>query len=179
MNLRPQGDVYGPNSGENGKSHTVLKERAMEISPDTRKPVDRLTPNDFSAFPIWEYALDEEGIEGRDETWVRPLTARVVPRGQYSLQVAADFKAASGRSYSGFLNVTTAEESVEIGGGVILYGSNYLPIPIRKMFSFEKLKEVLLSRLGLSEAEVLPITYTLRVPIEGEQALRSGKLTSV
>ena len=165
MNLRPQEDV-------------CAKGRTLGISPDTRKPVDRLTVNDFSAFPIWEYALDEEGIEGRDETWVRPLTARVIPKGKYSLQVAADLKTASGRSYSGFLNVTTAEGRVEIGGGVILDSSNYVPIPSREMFGFEQLKEVLLSRLRLSEAELFPITYTLRVLIEGEQALRSGKFTS-
>ncbi len=37
------------------------------------KPVDHLTPEDFQAFPVWEYDLDSEGIEGRDETWVRPV----------------------------------------------------------------------------------------------------------
>ena len=154
----------------------MFEERTTGMSAETRKPVDRLTVNDFSAFPIWEYALNEEGIKGRDETWVRPLTARVVPRGQYSLQVAADFRIASGRTYSGFVNVNTAEEPVEISGGVILDGPNYLPIPRREMFGFEQLKEVLLSSLGLSGAEVFPITYTLRVSIEGEQILRSGKL---
>ena len=101
----------------------------MATRLETRKPVDRLTVNDLSTFPVWEYALDEEGIEGRDETWVRPLNTQVVPSGQYSLQVAADFKAACGRTYSGFVDVTTAGEPVDISGGVILHGSDYLIIP--------------------------------------------------
>lgn len=28
--------------------------------------------DDFLIFPVWEYALDEEGEDSRDETWVRP-----------------------------------------------------------------------------------------------------------
>ena len=38
-----------------------------------RKPVDELTIEDFIDSPIWEWAIDEEGNEGQDETWVSPL----------------------------------------------------------------------------------------------------------
>jgi len=38
----------------------------------TRKPIDRLTVDDLVAYPIWEYAIDEEVVDDRDETWVRP-----------------------------------------------------------------------------------------------------------
>jgi hypothetical protein len=37
-----------------------------------RKQVYELTPNDLSAFPVWEFRLDEQGEEGRDESTVRP-----------------------------------------------------------------------------------------------------------
>jgi hypothetical protein len=47
----------------------------------------------LSAFPIWEYASDEEGVKGQDETWVRPVDAQVVRKGQWSLTVAAEFRA--------------------------------------------------------------------------------------
>lgn len=148
----------------------------MAATLKTRKPVDHLTASDLSTFPVWEYALDEEGTEGRDETWVRPLNAQGVPRGQYSLQVAADFKAACGRTYSGFVDVTTAEEPVNISGGVILHGSDYLFIPSPGMFGFEEARGELLSRLKLSESELFPITYTLRVLIVGERFYRTGAL---
>src|SRR5271157_1145792 len=36
-------------------------------------PVEQLTPEDLKAFPVWEYDLDGETIEGQDETWVRPV----------------------------------------------------------------------------------------------------------
>jgi hypothetical protein len=135
------------------------------MSLETRKPITDLTPADLDAFPIWEYALDEEGVEGQDETWVRPLNMPVVPRNQYSLSVATEFRAVCGRIYPGFCIVTTAGQEVEIGAGVILHGTDYLPVDDR---------EELCERTGLTEAELFPITYRLRVPIEGEQLRRSG-----
>lgn len=38
------------------------------------KPIDKLTIEDLKQNPIWEWALDEEENEERDETWVKPTT---------------------------------------------------------------------------------------------------------
>ncbi len=38
----------------------------------TRKQVYELTLEDLSKFPVWEFALDEEGEAGQDEATVRP-----------------------------------------------------------------------------------------------------------
>jgi hypothetical protein len=40
-----------------------------------RKQVYELTQHDLSTFPVWEFRLDGEGEEGRDEATVRPYTA--------------------------------------------------------------------------------------------------------
>jgi len=40
-----------------------------------RKQVYELTLEDLSEFPVWEFRLDDEGEEGRDESTVRPYTA--------------------------------------------------------------------------------------------------------
>lgn len=37
-----------------------------------RKQVYELTLDDVKKFPVWEFALDEEGEEGQDEATVRP-----------------------------------------------------------------------------------------------------------
>ena len=39
-----------------------------------RKQVYELTLDDLEKFPVWEFRLDEEGEEGRDESTVRPYT---------------------------------------------------------------------------------------------------------
>jgi hypothetical protein len=40
-----------------------------------RKQVYELTLEDLGKYPIWEFRLDEEGEEGRDESTVRPYSA--------------------------------------------------------------------------------------------------------
>ena len=39
------------------------------------KKVDELTPQDFAVHPVWEFAPEMEGVEGFDETVVKPVTA--------------------------------------------------------------------------------------------------------
>lgn len=66
----------------------------MQVTLKTRKPVNKLTPEDLVTFPIWEFASDEEGVEGQDETWVRPVRRSQVPLEAYSQLVAADLTTA-------------------------------------------------------------------------------------
>lgn len=139
----------------------------MTINLRTRKPITKLTPADLETFPVWEFALDEEDVEGQDETWVRPVDSSVVPRGKYSLLVATEFHAACGRSYPGFSIVTTARGQVEIEAGRGLVGGDYLPVDDLDPW---------LSRTGLTRTELCPITFELRVLIEGERERRRGVL---
>lgn len=37
------------------------------------KPMDDVTLEDMLQYPIWVFALDEEGDEGQDETWLKPV----------------------------------------------------------------------------------------------------------
>src|SRR4051794_13393492 len=90
-----------------------VNQASMPPTPDTRKPAQSLTTADLDAFPIWQFADDEEGIEGRDETWVRPVDARSVPRRSYTI-VAADFRAACGREFRGHIAVSRLEDPAEI-----------------------------------------------------------------
>src|SRR5580698_8379891 len=100
----------------------------MAATIGTRKPIDQITVADLVDFPIWEFCLDEEGVEGMDETWVRPLAAAAVPNGAYSLSVAAEFETASDIRVSGLMGVTSAGE-VEISEAVLLFDGKYLFVP--------------------------------------------------
>lgn len=139
----------------------------MAVNLRTRKPVTGLAPADLEAFPVWEFAIDEEGAEGQDETWVRPIGSRGVPRGKYSLQVATEFRTACGQRYPAFSIVTTAQGQVEIQGAILLIGGEYLPADD---------PDALLSCTGLTATELFPMTFELRVLIEGEQERRRGVL---
>lgn len=62
-----------------------------------RKSVADLTWDDLDAHPAWEYALDEEGRRGQDETTVRPVALPLSPRMPGPLIVAAVFTFPNGR----------------------------------------------------------------------------------
>ena len=45
----------------------------MPYTTGKAKSLDEITLDDVLKYPIWEWALDEEGEEGQDETWQRPI----------------------------------------------------------------------------------------------------------
>jgi hypothetical protein len=151
----------------------------MAATIATRKPIDQITVADLVDFPIWEFCLDEEGVEGMDETWVRPLAAAAVPNGAYSLSVAAEFETASGLRVNGLVGVTTTAGEVEISEAVLLFDGKYLFVPGKHDMRIDALREhderlrwAIADALGTSP--VFPLRYRLSVPIEGEASHREG-----
>ena len=137
----------------------------MELK--SRKPVGRLTAKDFAAFPIWEYTIDEEGVEGRDETWVRPVATTVIPSQTYT-HVAADFTAACGQAYNGYVTVSNLDGAAEVCQGVIFHGGLALFVSNPEAFGFRQSREELLAALALAESELFPLAFRLRALVEGQ-----------
>jgi hypothetical protein len=137
------------------------------------KSVRLLTLADLAAFPIWEF--DEEGLAGRDETWIRPVDARSVTARSYTL-VAADFRAACGREYEGLIAVSRLEEPAEFFNAVIHEGDGSYLVPNPELALYDRAMANLLDGLGLSKAALFPLDDMLRVPFEGEPRCRSGIL---
>ena len=139
---------------------------------------------DLTKYPIWEYTIDEEGIPDQDETWVRPLPRKTVPKEAYSLQVRAEFTTPLGKIINGFMDVCTANRKIEIRNGVMVE-PEYLFIP---QLSREKAisknaiwcieeRDNILKTLDCDEAEVFPLKYSLKVKITGERNFRQGIIT--
>jgi hypothetical protein len=152
----------------------------MSAHLGTRKPILKLKAADLRAFPIWEYAVDEEGDGEMDETWVRPVEATAVPKGAYSQIVATDFLTVAGRKLQGFVIVSTANGKVEIDPGAIVgrIGYRALPRMSRKAAMTQKatwdvaLRERFLAAMRLADNEVFPLHGCLRVVIRGEKTPR-------
>lgn len=156
----------------------------MPATLKTRKPVVKLTVTDLRTFPVWEYAIDEEGDGDQDETWVRPVDCTTVRKGVYSQIVATDFATPAGSELQGFMIVTTAQGKVEIHAGAVVGSLGYRALPwlsrklaIRRNATWDvAARDRLLSAVGQSEAEVFPLQYSLRVLIRGEKEARRGVL---
>jgi len=66
-----------------------------------RKQIEKLLITDLEQCPFWEFALDEEGKEGQDETTVRPNPSWTLGRGLCA--VRTDFKLNCGIKQVGYL----------------------------------------------------------------------------
>jgi len=156
----------------------------MTATFNSRKPIHKLRAGDFRAFPIWEYAIDEEDKPGRDETWVRPVKGHRVRNGVYSQLVAAAFTARSGETLNGFMTVNTAGPKIEVLPGVILGRVGFRPIPtvsrklaIRRHNTWAiEVREALAKALRQQESSVFPLSYCLLVTIHGEISPRRGRI---
>jgi hypothetical protein len=81
------------------------------------------------------------------------------------LLVATDFRTATGRTFPGFSSVSTGGRGIEVEPGVALGEGIY------ETFDYP---DELAKALGLAEAELFPLAYTLRAAIEGEAGPREG-----
>lgn len=78
-----------------------------------RKQVYELTQEDLAKFPVWEFALDEEGEEGQDEATVRPYKAAGAldpSEGDGMFVVRASFTLADGSRVPGYLTPPTRSD---------------------------------------------------------------------
>lgn len=144
----------------------------MEITLQTRKPVEALTREDLDAFSIWEFAAGEAGDERQDETWIRPLERATIPRPADALSVVADFMTADGTSFVGIVALSTGDGIAFAGAslladGAYIYAAHGEKTPLRYKTSTA-------SELGKSPAGIYPLRFTLRALLDGEAAPRSG-----
>jgi hypothetical protein len=145
------------------------------VTLKTRKPCDRLWQSDLAAFPIWEFADDEEAIPGRDETWVRPLNRRTIARSRSVYAVAAKFTLANSLQFNGVAWIETFEEEPTIQGGAILYNRRYLSIPGKvdlQLGVYDRILNNLAEEVRVNNKDIFPISIDLAVRIQGESDLR-------
>lgn len=155
-------------------------------TPASRKPAHELNLDDLKVFQVWEYCLDEEGVEGQDETWVRPFIGSTIPADAWSLQVAAEFTLGDGSKFDGFVDVTTAsmedlvpvlgEEALSQPDAVIFVEGRHAYVPTKAVYNYSEAREELAKVLARDLGAIFPIGYVLAVPVEGEQQPRRGEL---
>jgi hypothetical protein len=174
--LRATGAVT---DGAFAEMQRLLREPDDEVAePPTpspiRKQVTALLPGDIKRFPIWEYALDEEGEEGQDETTVRPRPdlKRAEPH-EGLFVVAAEFVTADGTRFDGF---ASPHEEAHVGytqptivtdqGQVNFWFGLFPPKPAAIARAYHT--------LGKTAPELFPLRY--RALVEHAGAILDGEL---
>ena len=79
---------------------------------NVRKQVYELTLHDLATFPVWEFRLDEEGEEGRDESTVRPYAVSgPLQYGERMFIVRAVFTLVDGSRMQGYFTPPRGEDA--------------------------------------------------------------------
>ncbi|MBI5543941.1 MAG: hypothetical protein HY901_08650 [Deltaproteobacteria bacterium] len=134
-----------------------------------RKQVYDLTPADLERFAVWEYALDEEGVEGQDEATVRPVSV-TDPRKLKGrmVMVRARFELADGSRMVGYLSPplgaerdlgTTQPAIVGSFGQVTFWMGIIRPKPSDLAKTYK--------HLGKSPSQVFPLTFESDIDLPG------------
>jgi hypothetical protein len=151
--------------GEGGSGGS---ERDTEGATDIRKQVYDLTRQDLEQFPVWEFALDEEGEPGQDEATVKPradLDTGVAPE-EGLFVVRAEFKAADGSAFDGFVTPEPAGDLGAVQPSVVTNEGH-----VSFWFGMVKPDSEALGKsyatLGVKRGELFPITFRTVVPVNG------------
>jgi hypothetical protein len=81
-------------------------ERCARKMMKMRKQVYDLTLDDITRYPVWEYAVDEEGDGGQDEATVRPITLSDVELQNSSCMVRTQFNLADRTILLGLVTIS-------------------------------------------------------------------------
>jgi hypothetical protein len=134
-----------------------------------RKQVYELTLRDLSTFPVWEFRLDAEGEEGRDESTVRPYSALgPLDPGDGMFVVRAIFTLADGSRMRGYFTPPRRDDAgmgtlqpiiVTDRGQVRLWCGTATPSPKRLAHNYEL--------LGKNAKQVFPVQFESDVDLIG------------
>jgi hypothetical protein len=143
------------------------------VAPRIRKSASALTKDDLVSHPVWEFAGDEEGIEGQDETTVRPYLGALPAERAYGLLSRADFTSADGRHHIGYVDASPGEgEDIEASLPVIVCDAGQVGFWYGAIIPSELELSENHSKLGSTDNQLFPVKYrssdgALTEPIEG------------
>ncbi len=139
------------------------------VAMKVRKQIYDLTLDDLTRFPVWEFALDEEGEEGQDEATVRPVIMSGAPDPAESMFIVrAQFTLADGSKEFGYLTTPSKGDEglgrlqpviVTKKGQVLFWHGILAPKAAALAQAYEKLDR--------KAADIFPLNAKSDVDLEG------------
>jgi hypothetical protein len=150
--------------------HDSRRSRHFSVEEASNSALQRVSADDLTKFPVWEFALDDEGEEGQDESTVRPymLDGQLDPSAGMFV-ARARFRLADGSQFHGYLtppvqgddSLGTLQPVIVTGEGQVLFWwGSILPPAAEVSQSYQRLG-------GTAHSHVFPIQFSSDVPILG------------
>jgi hypothetical protein len=126
------------------------------------RPIADLTAVDVERHPLWVWALDEEEVEGQDETWIHPLALPSIPQGLGTWLVAASVTFANGSTLAALASVDgPGMEGMYLQPVAVFIEGVYFPYGGRDDRSY------LCRELGCLPGQLFPDRWRLHLALDG------------
>jgi hypothetical protein len=144
------------------------------IDVSIRKQVYELAREDFDQCPIWEFALDEEDVEGRDEATVRPrpdLDLYDPEQDEVGLAVVrARFRCADGSELVGYVTPSRTGAEMAYIQPVVVTDDGHVPLWLGVRDDVRELIPRLYELLQKHPETVFPLEFAPTVDAPGSKA---------
>lgn len=133
----------------------------MSLDLESRRPVRQITAADFAAYPVWEWAINEEGTLGQDESFLRPTSLDCVPAAHGHYVVSASVTLSEGTVLPGCVQVHVRTKKPQCAPMFIVMPDRHLD------FAGQATVNVLSHYTKVNGTR--PVAWELCVPITGHQ----------
>jgi hypothetical protein len=145
------------------------------------KPVDQLRPADLATHPVWEYANAEEGVEGQDETWVRPVAELPIADATNRV-IGTTVRFSGGREFVATLGNLDAHRAEQTRQFLVLgvFGADGEAFILARYFDAwvdAAGPHALATFMGLPVGEIFPIAYDVSSLVSGDPLCTRGLIT--
>ncbi len=139
----------------------------MNIDLSTRRSIRKVSYADFAAYPVWEWALDEDEQMGAGESFIRPTTLDTIPptRALHYI-VSASTTLSDGTVLPSCLEVTTRNGKPHIEPMFVFLLDRHL--------DFAGVETTTMLSRYKKRTNIYPVRWEMAVPFAQEATLRSG-----
>jgi len=139
----------------------------MTIDLQSRRSIRKIARGDFVAYPVWEWALNDEHTDGHGESFVRPTELGSIPLGPLrQLIVSATATLNDGSVLPACVEVSVRAKKVQIEPMFIFLQDRHLD------FGGAETTTVLSHYTKCADAH--PVSWELAVPLDGDTAPLKG-----
>jgi hypothetical protein len=139
----------------------------MTLDLDSRRSIRKIAREDFAAYPVWEWAINEEQAQGHGVSFVRPTSLASLPLDQarhYIVSATATLNDGS---------VLPACAEVSVRGKKVRIEPMFILLKERQLdFGGAETRTVLSHYIR--QADARPVSWVLAVPLDGETVPPGG-----
>ena len=141
----------------------------MTIDLESRRSIRRISAADFAAYPVWEWAINEEDGHGHDEPFLRPTSLDSLPAGRERYFVVGASATLSDDS------VLPACAEVRVAASAAQVEPMFIFVQERQL-AFGGSETITVLSHYTKQADTRPVRWSLAVPVEGQGAAPQGDI---